>query len=67
MVCTQVIDAQVNNSLNNILAQYRKKFNKLQIDSIKNEAKMTIKAILTQLIDALCQSNSEKWFSILGS
>jgi len=33
---------------------------------IKNECKITIKSILHQLIDSLCTSNSDKWFSILG-
>ena len=33
---------------------------------INNECKITIKSILHQLIDSLCTSNSDKWFSILG-
>lgn len=33
---------------------------------IKSECKVTIKSILQQLIDSLCTSNSDKWFSILG-
>ena len=65
-VSNQVINAQVNRSLNTIMAQYKSKFKKQQVDMIKNECKLTIKSILQQLIDSLCTSNSDKWFSMLG-
>ena len=61
-----MINVQVNRSLNNIMAQYKSKFKKQQVDMIKNECKITIKSILQQLTDSLCTSNSDKWFSILG-
>ena len=48
------------------MAQYKSKFRKQQVDMIKSECKVTIKSILQQLIDSLCTSNSDKWFSILG-
>ena len=65
-MCVEVIDDQVNKSLNNILAQYKNKFKKPQVDLIKDECKQTIKGILHQLIDALCNSDSDRWFQMLS-
>jgi len=66
-VSNQVINVQVNRSLNNIMSQYKNKFKKQQVDLIQNECKLTIKSILVQLVDSLCTGDSDKWFSILGT
>ena len=65
-VSNQYVNVQVNTSLNAIMNQYKNKFQKQQVDMIKNECKLTMKSILQQLIDSLCNGDEDKWFSILG-
>ena len=65
-VAHEVMDEQVNRSLNTILAQYKSKFRKHEVDRIRDEAKMTIRGFLSHLVKALCQNDSDQWYSVLG-